>query len=194
MLSDASTSAGTSLILRLQDSDPDAWHQLVDLYAPLIFFWCQDCGLDSSDSADVMQEVFLAASKSIVRFQPQPDGTLRGWLWTITQNKIRDFARRRQKQIQATGGTQAHLRIAELPMHEEAAEPTSQLQTSRLLDRALDQIENDFASNTWQAFWLTAIEGHDTSSVAEQLGMSVNGVRQAKSRVLRRLREQLGER
>ena len=51
----------------------------------------------------------------------------------------------------------------------------------------------EFEERTWQAFWRVTVEGQDTAEVAAQLGISANGVRQAKSRVLRRLREELGE-
>ncbi len=194
MHSDASTTAGTSLIARLQDSDPVAWQQLVDLYAPLIFRWCQNCGLNSSDSSDIMQEVFVAVTRSVARFAPEPDGSFRGWLWVTTHNKIRDFARKQKKQVLAAGGTQANLHLSQIPLDDDSLdEPTSPAELNQLLHRALRQIEQDFAPHTWLAFWQTTIEGDDTRSVAERLSMSINSVRQAKSRVLRRLREQLGD-
>ena len=71
--------------------------------------------------------------------------------------------------------------------------PTGDLETSRLLHRALDQIKGDFAQQTWDAFWQSAIQGRDTNSIAQELRLSPNSVRQAKSRVLRRLREQIGD-
>ena len=72
-------------------------------------------------------------------------------------------------------------------------EPTTQLQSHRLLHRALDQIKGDFAPQTWEAFWRSVVDGHNTHWIAEEIGLSPNGVRQAKSRVLRRLRQQLGD-
>ena len=67
-------------------------------------------------------------------------------------------------------------------------EPTSPMESHRLLHRALDQIKADFAPQTWTAFWRSVVECHDTHWIAEETGLSPNGVRQAKSRVLRRLR------
>ena len=62
-----------------------------------------------------------------------------------------------------------------------------------LFGRALDLIRGEFEERTWQAFWLTAVEGRAAGEVALELGMSPGAVRVAKSRVLRRLREELGE-
>lgn len=191
MLYDSQSSAGTSLILRLRENESLAWNELVELYAPLVFHWCHECQLQSCDAADVMQDVFSAAARSIPDFQLRADGTLRGWLWQITQNKIKDFWRRQNRQF-AAGGTAAHTRLNQLvdPIDDE---PTTELENVRLLHRALDQIQSDFQPQTWTAFWRSAIEGQNTAWIADELGMSVNSVRQAKSRVLRRLREQLGE-
>lgn len=191
MLHDSSSGTGTSLILRLRDNETHAWNEMVELYGPLVFHWCFEHKLQSCDAADVMQDVFATVAKSMHRFEHRENGTLRGWLWQITQNKVRDFWRKQSRQA-AAGGTVAQMQMNHLadPIDDE---PTTELENSRLLYRALDQIESDFQPQTWTAFWRSAIEGHSTSWIAEELGLSVNSVRQAKSRVLRRLREQLGE-
>jgi RNA polymerase sigma-70 factor, ECF subfamily len=59
--------------------------------------------------------------------------------------------------------------------------------------RALKQIQSDFQASTWLAFWRVVIDGQSTAVVAEELGMTLTSVRQAKSRILRRLRQQLGD-
>ncbi len=192
MLFDSTFSEGTSLIVRLRENDSLAWNQFVELFAPLVFHWCNECKLQSCDSADVMQDVFAKASRSIHKFQSHQNGTLRGWLWTITQNQIKDFWRKRHRDADAAGGTEANFRMAQVADSIDD-EPTTEFENSRLLHRALDQIEADFAPQTWTAFWRSAIEGHNTAWIAEDMQLSVNSVRQAKSRVLRRLREQLGE-
>lgn len=59
--------------------------------------------------------------------------------------------------------------------------------------RALKQIQSDFQASTWLAFWRVVIDGQSTAVVAEEMGLTAAAVRQAKSRVLRRLRQQLGD-
>jgi RNA polymerase sigma-70 factor (ECF subfamily) len=186
----------SSLVLRLQENDETAWQELVDLFAPLIFHWCNRLQLDASDSSDVMQEVFAAVSHSIANFRPQGDGALRGWLWKITQNKVRDFYRKNNLRAKAIGGSTALLnlnQIADAGVDLSHEEMTSETEAKRLVSRALKLIENDFQVTTWTAFWRATIDGHDTVWISQDLGISPNSVRQAKSRVLRRLREQLGD-
>ena len=62
-----------------------------------------------------------------------------------------------------------------------------------LLHRGLELVRADFEERTWQAFWRCTIEGHPAAEVAADLGMRVDAVYQAKARVLRRLRQELGD-
>ena len=59
--------------------------------------------------------------------------------------------------------------------------------------RTLDTIRGDFSESTWQAFWRSSIDGHATSEIAHDLDLSPAAVCMCRSRVLRRLRETLGE-
>jgi RNA polymerase sigma-70 factor (ECF subfamily) len=69
-------------------------------------------------------------------------------------------------------------------------EPQEPDELTRLLYRALEMICGDFESRTWQIFQRTAIEGRDAADVARELGMTARAVRQAKHRVVKRLREE----
>ena len=64
---------------------------------------------------------------------------------------------------------------------------------SQLYRRALEYVRSEFTERLWQAFWLTAIEERLPADLAAQLGMTPAAIRQAKSRVLRRLKQELGE-
>lgn len=195
MPSSTSPSYG-SLLLRLQDHDETAWGEFVDLFAPLIFHWCRQWQLNPSDSADLMQDVFTIVAIKINQFRLREGGTLRGWLFVITQNKVRDFFRSQRERFSAIGGSTAQLKLNQLVdpcddlTHDEL---TTELESRRLVRRALKLIEQDFQPVTWAAFWRSVVEGEDTQSIANELSLSPNSVRQAKSRVLRRLREQLGD-
>jgi RNA polymerase sigma-70 factor (ECF subfamily) len=54
-------------------------------------------------------------------------------------------------------------------------------------------VRGEFEPRTWQAFWKTAVDGRPVKDVADELGMSPGAVRVAKSRVLHRLRDELGD-
>lgn len=185
-----STSSGWLDRLKLRDGE--AWRRLAHVYGPLLYAWTRRQDLQPPDAADVVQEVFQAVAGAVGDFERTPEGTFRGWLWTITQNKIRDHFRRSQGQPAAAGGSSAQQRLQEVPWPDRA-EPSEPGDTARLLRRVLERIRVDFEESTWQAFWQAAVEGHSPVDVAVDLGLSADAVRQAKSRILRRLRAELGD-
>ncbi|MDA1050669.1 MAG: sigma-70 family RNA polymerase sigma factor [Planctomycetota bacterium] len=193
--SDASSHATSpTLVGRVQANEAAAWQRLVDLYGPLIYSWAGRGGLADEDAADVMQEVFAAVAKAIRRFDPAARGRFRGWLWTITRNKIRDHHRRLVDEPEGRGGDTALRELSELPdQWDDDASDATRHEVRALYHRAVEIIRKDFEPNTWQAFWFSVVEEQSTDEIARQLGLSANSVRQAKSRVLRRLRAELGE-
>lgn len=198
--SDDASSFQTSatLVGRVQSHDQAAWQRLVDLYGPLIFSWGCRSGLSNEDAADVMQDVFTAVAGAIRRFDPHSRGRFRGWLWTITRNKIHDHHRSCHGQPTGQGGDTALRRISELAQSlpeqwSDDASDVTQREVQSLYRRAMELIQNDFQPRTWQAFWMTVVEEVPTDQVAERLGLTQNGVRQAKSRVLRRLKSELSD-
>jgi DNA-directed RNA polymerase specialized sigma24 family protein len=93
------------------------------------------------------------------------------------------------------GGTDALLRFSALPAPpaaEERSEAADPVETG-LFARALDGIRGEFEPRTWLAFWKTAVDGRAPRDGAAELGMTSGAVRVAKSRVLQRLRAELGD-
>jgi RNA polymerase sigma-70 factor (ECF subfamily) len=194
----AVASTDSSLVAGLKSRDGGAWRRFVDLYAPWIFSWARRFGLTEVDAADVTQETLLAVYRSIGNFQRvAPGDSFRGWLWTIMRSKISD--RRRRAHLDAgAGGSSAQARLALVPEQIPEAPPEDADQSAeddarRLLQRALAQVRDEFEERTWRAFWEVVVEGRSPADVAAELGVSANAVRQSKSRVLRRLRAQLGD-
>jgi len=184
-----------SLLVRVQANDQAAWTRLVDLYAPLVYHWCRRAQLGTEDTADVFQEVFRAVAKNINDFHRDRKGdTFRGWLRTITQNKIRDHFRRLREEPKAAGGTDAHIRMNTAPdpvsLEDEVSEQSI---VHQVLRRTLESIQGEFEERTWTAFWHVQIDGKTTGDVGVALGMTTAAVRKARLRVLARLREEMGE-
>jgi RNA polymerase sigma-70 factor (ECF subfamily) len=187
-----------SLLDRVKADDQQAWQRLVGLYAPLVCHWCARWQVTGADADDVVQDVFLAVAAGIEKFQrPRPTGgatgSFRGWLGAITRNKLRDFCERRQRQPAAQGGSDFHRLLQEIPDSTLSDDAADAAQLSDVYYRALELIRGDFENHTWQAFWRTAVENQTPAEVAPALGMSKAAVRQAKARVLRRLKEEVGD-
>lgn len=103
-----SSATRLSLIARIRQDDGKAWTELVDLYSPLITFWCRRQGIRDSDIHDLTQEVFFAVSRSIDRYQPtDTTGSFRAWLWALARHKMIDLLRRQQRWAVAQGGSTA---------------------------------------------------------------------------------------
>ncbi len=191
-------STSRTLLHGLRCNDAAAWERLVTLYAPLVYHWCRQQGLPNAEMSDVFQDVFQAVAAHIYRFRQDREGdTFRGWLRTITHNKVADHFRKRQRQPQGAGGTSAYVKLGSLPAPTDSAsvsEPIADVVAEReLLQRALHLIREEFEERTWQAFWRMAVESRSASEAAAELAMSPGAVRVAKCRVLRRLREELGD-
>jgi RNA polymerase sigma-70 factor (ECF subfamily) len=185
------TSASLLERLRLQPDD-GAWRRLIDLYEPLIRGWLRRHHLQPSDSDDLVQEVLAVLVKEIPAFEHNGrPGAFRCWLRNITVNCLGHFWRAGRYRPDAAGGSdwEEHLRQLE--------DPTSGL--SRLWDdeynghflrKLLTMVEPDFRPTTWQAFRRLVLERVPAATVATELGLSVNAVLIAKSRVLQRLRRE----
>jgi RNA polymerase sigma-70 factor (ECF subfamily) len=187
-------SSGLSLAERLREGSASAWRDLVELYGPLLDRWCRTGNVPVDAVPDVAQEVFLAAFRGLERFDGrQANATFRGWLWTITRSRIVEYHRRHRGPHVATGGSTAQANLHSIADPIPLDDPTEPDHASALLHRALEQIRAEFTTDSWELFWRATVLGHPTDLIAQQKGVTPAAVRQAKSRVLRRLRKQLGD-
>ena len=188
-------STSGTLIERVRRQDQVAWRRMVRLYGPLVYYWCRHCELQAADLSDVFQEVFRSVAASIGNFRHGGEGqTFRGWLRTITRNKLNDHFRQHQRVPLAAGGSTANTRWQQFVDDEGEGDFVPMEDERRLLvQRALALLKTDFEERTWKAFWRTAVDGLPSAQVADELGMTPAAVRKSKSRVLQRLREELGD-
>jgi len=190
-------STSRSLLEHARTADPAAWERLVTLYAPLVAAWCRRWGVRQQDILDVLQDVFTAVANNLDRFRKdRPSDTFRGWLLTISRNKVRDHFRRVAHQPAAAGGTDALVRLQQILDPEGTVandEMADDVEFSQVLVRALESIRGEFHENTWRAFWGVVVEGRAAADVGADLDMRPGTVRVSKSRVLLRLRKELGD-
>lgn len=196
MVRDSSGTISSSLLVGVRSFRADAWRRLLHIYGPLVFHWCTKAGVPAHDAEDLGQEVFRAVATRIDGFERAgPRDTFGGWLRTITRHKVADHWRKKSRQPDVVSGEAIGLENQPAADGEPSIlsprqdETTEQVQ-GFVYQRALSLIRSEFRESSWKAFWATAVEGRATADVAADLNMTAMAVRKAKSRVLRRLREE----
>ena len=195
----SSEETSTGLIRRAAAEDDAAWRQLVETYGRRVYRWCRRAGLQPADASNVAQEVLRSVARKLGEFHHDREGdTFRGWIRTITQNKLRDHFRSQARHVdQPTGGTDAQQRLVNV------AEPfTSDTGTSLSLalggkmrpglEEAMAQVRAEISQRDWQLFWRVVVDGQSAVDAGQEFGLSGNAVRLVKMRVLRRLRQLAG--
>ncbi len=183
-----------SLLERLRENDRSAWQQVVTLYEPLLRFWCRRAGITGEDARDLRQEVFAAAAAGLAGFRrDRPEDSFRGWLRGIARRQISLHYRRNRGKAKAAGGSDAWRTLREIPDPLDNAKDEEETVVGQVYLRALERIRGHFEPATWQAFWLTAVEGHAAADLEGELGMTAVAIRQSKCRVLRLLKQTMGE-
>ncbi|HEV3259095.1 MAG TPA: sigma-70 family RNA polymerase sigma factor [Gemmataceae bacterium] len=174
-----------SLLERLRfPADQAAWERFVKLYTPLLCHWVRRSGVRGQDVADVVQDVFTVLVRKLPAFRYDPHRRFRAWLWTVTRNKCRERLRRAAARPGEAAFSQC-ARPDEVSVFDEGE------YRHYVMKRALQLMQADFQPSTWKAFWACVVEERPTPDVAVELGLSTDAVYAAKSRVLRRLRQEL---
>ncbi len=183
-----------TLLVRLKNSDDTgAWTEFVQLYGPVVYGFARKRGLQDSDAADMVQEVLRSVARNADRMEYDPKrGTFRGWLYTVTRNKIYNFLSSQKRRPRATGDTTSQERLESYADPSNEAEADWELEYQRRLSaKAMDRVKHEFQPTTWEAFLGTAVEGRPALEVGESLKMTSGAVYVAKSRVLARLRDEV---
>jgi RNA polymerase sigma factor (sigma-70 family) len=183
-----------TLLNRLRDgTDADAWREFIRLYGPVVYGFARNRGLQDADAADLMQEVLRSIARNAGKMEYDPKrGTFRGWLYTVTRNKIYNFLNGQRNRPRGTGDSAAHERLDAVPDRADDPDAAWELEYQRQLSsKAMERVRHEFHKATWQAFWGTAVDGRPAADVGAELKMSTGAVYVAKSRVLARLREEV---
>jgi RNA polymerase sigma-70 factor (ECF subfamily) len=175
----------SALLERLrQPAAHDAWTRFVRLYTPLLYHWAGRLGLQPQDAADLVQDVLTTLVQKLPEFEYDRRQSFRAWLRTILLNRWRAGHRRPR----AVSGAE---RVSEPAAPDDLDDLAEQEYRTYLVGRALRLLQSDFQPATWKAFWEFVVSGKSAAEVAGALGMRVDAVYVAKSRVLRRLRQEL---
>lgn len=173
-----------SLLLRIRNpDDEDSWQRFDSVYSPVIRSYCRRRGIQAMDIDDIAQEVMSSVAKAIQNFEYQPKkGKFRGWLATVTANKLRNFANK--STIQQEQFVEYVDQLANAP---DSDSQWTELFMQQVFKAASDQVRQEVEDKTWQCFQQTWIDGLPAADVAQQLDLPIHTVYVNKSRVLKRM-------
>jgi RNA polymerase sigma-70 factor, ECF subfamily len=175
-----------SLLQRLrQPEEKEAWDRFVKLYTPMLYHWARRVGLAEHDAADLVQDVFVLLVRKLPEFVYDDHRSFRGWLHTVLRNKYLERMRVKRP-VLALGSGSEWPALQEVDGFVEEEEYRTQL-----VRRALQLMKSDFEELTWKACWEYVVMDRKPAELADELGVSVDVIYSAKSRVLRRLRQEL---
>jgi RNA polymerase sigma-70 factor, ECF subfamily len=171
--------------------DPDAWDEFCERYGGLIRSFARRQGVQDNDCDDVLQDVLLALTRDIGGFQRDPArGTFRGFLKVVTLRSV--FKRFRQKSpaarpVELEGAVMDASADASIDDQWEAEWRDYHVR------QAMRAIESEFGEKDRAAFEHYALAGRSVNETAELLGLTLDQVYQAKSRITRRLSELIAQ-
>jgi RNA polymerase sigma-70 factor (ECF subfamily) len=179
--------------LRLAQPDASDWNRVQRIYLPLIERWLSRVPGLGDESADLAQEVLVVVFREVPHFSRRREGSFRAWLRQVAVNKARNYRRKRERRP-AVGLDQADGFLKRLSdPNDDLVREWDRDHDAHVVQKVLAVVQPDFTSTTWQAFRRFGVENVPAKKVAEELGISENAAILARSRVLKRLREEAGE-
>jgi RNA polymerase sigma-70 factor (ECF subfamily) len=182
-----------SLVVRVRDpGDREAWTAFVALYGPLVYGYGRRKGLGHQDAEDVAQAVFAQVAVAMRSFTYRPEvGRFRDWLGAAARNAVYRFLRKASREARGRGGDGDDV-LDRIEDRGEDADWAAEF-TAHVLQAALARCRPHFEADTWRAFELVWLEKQPATRAAEELGRPLDWVYVAKSRVLKRLWEEVRE-
>jgi RNA polymerase sigma factor (sigma-70 family) len=190
----ASRETRPSLLVRIRDPrDCAAWQTFVEIYAPLIYGFARRRGLQDADAADVGQEVLAEVARCIRSFEYRPElGRFRDWLGVLVRRQIHRFRdRQRAAPVGAAAGAETPGDRPQDPQSPPVDPEWSDAFKATILYVALERVRPHFETATWRAFECVWLNHQPAAEAAAQLDVAIETVYVAKSRVLKRLEEEV---
>jgi RNA polymerase sigma-70 factor (ECF subfamily) len=180
-----------TFLLRLRDrADKLSWHEFHEQYGQLLYRYARARGASHADAEDIVQEIELYLFKALAGFEYDAGrGRFRAYLRSAV---VHAMARRASKQAREPVGLdpQTFDRLSAQNDASTDARWEREWQLHRLR-WAMRSIAQTFEPTTLKAFEMHVLAGRTVTETADTLGLSKASVYQAKSRILKCLRERL---
>jgi RNA polymerase sigma factor (sigma-70 family) len=183
-----------SLLVRLRNrQDQQSWEEFYTIYQPLIYRMARNQGLQDADAIELTQDVFIAVTSAIDRWDPDPAlGSFRGWLFRITRNLMINWIAQRRRHPIGSGNSDIRKLLDQKPdPHGEDSSIFDREYKRQAFYWAAEQVRPEFTDASWQAFWLTAVDNRPVAEAAKKLNISSGAVYIARSRVMAKLRKKI---
>src|SRR5262245_58174216 len=179
-----------SLLSRLKNwNDQESWRDFFETYWKLIYHASIKAGLTDAEAQDVVQETVLSVCKSMRTFQYDvKNGSFKGWLLRLTQWRISDQFRRRQKAIKAVARRDTSTETATV---ERMADPVAQpLEAAwneewekNILEVAIERVKRKVNPHHYQVFDLYVLQKWPISRITQALNMGPGKIYLIKHRI-----------
>lgn len=187
----------SSLLGRLKDlGDQESWRLFFDTYWKLIYRAAREAKLTEAEAEDVVQETVISVSKSIHRFDYDPQrGSFKTYLMRLTAWRIVD---QRRKRLPVKHPAQAATGVAYQALEEWASPVPPELEAlwnreweQNLIEAALRRTKEKTDPKLYQVFDLYVNKNWPVSKVARDLRVTKARVYLAKHLVGKRLKKEL---
>ncbi len=172
-----------SIVDGIRSNERDGWSNFVDAYAPLILAFCRRQHLQPSDAEDVVQEVFIAVTKSIHSFDPKR-GPFRAWLGKIVERAIIRQQKKRLREGLGQGGDLSD--FDDLLLTNDGHEWNDDFD-AYVFRFALQRVQESASDRNWHAFEAVWLAEEPVEDVAARMGVKASWVYDNKFQLLKRL-------
>ncbi len=181
------------LIKALRAGEAEAYEQLIEQYAEVVYRTAYRLLQNPHDAEDAMQETFLTAYLRINEFEGK--ARLSSWLYRIVTNKALDILRKHRRKTEAATDSIDDLSedAAELLADQAAVLPedwAERRETAALIREGLESLSPSLRA----AFVLFEMEGLSMDEVASALNISTSAAKVRVHRARRALRDYLRKR
>jgi RNA polymerase sigma factor (sigma-70 family) len=186
-----------SLLGRLKEwDDQDSWRDFYNTYWRLIYSVARKSGLSEAEAADALQETVIAVARKMNEFKYDPAlGSFKGWLLKLTQWRIADQFRKRQRHAgehaDDTGATRWLEQVPDVNAQEKSSRMWEEEWENNLMAVAIERLKEQTSPRQFQMFQLYVLKQWPVGKVAEALGVSSAQVYVAKHRILALLTDEV---